>query len=249
MEVQPPYFAFLDLLHLKWMGRKFRFANNEIYHVYNRGADKRMVFLNDHDYLRFLHGLFEFNTTEPAINLKSRFGRNPHRITKDLVARGAGRRAAPRRLVDVLIFALMPNHFHLLLQQRLENGLSDFMHKIGTGYTLYFNQKYKRTGCLFQGRFKAAHIEENTHFLHLPHYIHANPLKLNRKQQTPEKFLREYRWSSHMDYCGWKNFPSLTQRKLLLDFFGGEEQYRRSIEDWLKRKEENSRQIKSISLE
>ena len=111
------------------------------------------------------------------------------------------------------------------------------------GYAMYFNQKYERSGALFQGRYKAVRIVEEAHFVHLPYYIHFNPLDLKtpewreRKLKSPMtaiKFLEEYRWSSHLDYIGKKNFPSVTQREFLLDFFGGTKGYEDKIRNWLK---------------
>ena len=81
-------------------------------------------------------------------------------------------------IVEILAFVLMPNHFHLILQQKVDSGITKFMHKLGTGYTMYFNEKYSRVGHLFQGRFKAVLVEKDHHFLYLPHYIHLNPLDL-----------------------------------------------------------------------
>jgi putative transposase len=127
----------------------------------------------------------------------------------------------------------MPNHFHLLLRQKKEKGISRFMQKVGTGYSMYFNKKHERVGGLFQGKFKAVHINEEAHFLHLPHYIHTNPLKLNYRGRTSVDFLSDYKWSSFPDYIGIKNLPSVTSRGFLLDVFGGEEGYLRHTEERL----------------
>ena len=111
------------------------------------------------------------------------------------------------------------------------------------GYAKYFNQKYKRSGTLFEGRYKSVAIKNDQHFSWLPYYVHFNPLDLYeslwRKREIKNykkslKFLRSYRWSSHLDYLGEKNFPSVTQRKLFLDFFGGESGYAKSVEEHLK---------------
>jgi putative transposase len=201
-----------------------KFVNDQIYHVYNRGVEKRNVFLDDRDYFRFIHNLFEFNDERPAENLYSE--------------------VQPRKLlVKILVFCLMPNHYHLLLRQEKENGIVKFMQKLGTGYTMYFNQKHDRVGALFQGRFKAILIDKEPHFFYLPCYIHINPLDLIESKwregeikdyQGAIDFLENYRWSSHSDYVGKKNFPSVTQREFLLDYFRGENQYKKSIENWLK---------------
>ena len=137
----------------------------------------------------------------------------------------------------------MPNHFHLLLQPIGENSIPQFIQKLSTGYAMYFNKKHERVGSLFQGTYKSVRVVQEAHFTHLPYYIHLNPLDLI----TPEwrekeiknykramKFLENYRWSSFPDYIGKKNFPSVTQREFLQEFFGGPEQYKKDTIKWLK---------------
>ncbi|MCL4404081.1 transposase [Patescibacteria group bacterium] len=233
------------------MGKRLKFANNEIYHIYNRGADKRLVFSNNCDRLRFLHGLFIFNDVYSSnVNLTKQFVRCPGGVVDDNDERSAKRKHVPRKpLVEILAFALMPNHFHLLLRQRASNGIPSFMQKLGTGYTLYFNQKHKRNGCLFQGKFKAVHIGTDEQLLHIPFYIHSNPLSLCKNGEVPEKFLESYCWSSHRDYCGLKNFASITQRGFLNDLLGGETEYKRSITQWIKDRKKNGKLIAGVALE
>jgi len=137
----------------------------------------------------------------------------------------------------------MPNHYHLLLQSLVENGVPLFMKKLNGGYVQYFNKKHERTGTLFERKYKSVLIDNEAHFIHLPYYIHLNPLDLvvpewrQRKIKNLSKtmnFLNSYRWSSHLDYCGKNNFPSVTQRDFLLEIFQGENGYKRTIKDWLK---------------
>ena len=130
------------------------------------------------------------------------------------------------------------------------------MQKLGTGYAGYFNKKYDRVGGLFQGRFKAVLINQDSHFIHLPYYIHLNPLDLinyggstSIVWQKEMEFLENYRWSSFLDYIGKNNFPSVTQRDFLLEFFGGEKRYKEETIKWLKEKKENSEKIKDIIIE
>jgi len=214
-------------------------VTGEIFHVLNRGVDKKNIFLDDKDYFRFVHNLFEFNDVNPALN--SGYFLN-QKQSIDLRNQYIERK--PRKLVvEILAFCLMPNHFHLLLRQREEGGITKFMRKLGVGYANYFNEKYKRTGTLFQGRYKIILVNQDTHFIHLPYYIHFNPLDLImpewrmgeiKNYQKAIGFLESYRWSSHLDYLGIKNFPSLTQREFLFKIFGGNESYKKGIERWLK---------------
>lgn len=222
--------------------RRHPFINNHIYHICNRGVEGRDIFRDDNDRFRFIHDLFEFNDIKDAPNFRYKF----HEIRSHEI----GKR--PRKLlVHILAFCLMPNHFHLLLEQKQDGGISKFLRKLGVGYAMYFNQKYKRSGVLFQGRFKAVPVESDAHFIHLPYYIHANPLDLTMPKwregslKDPEAaltFLASYRWSSFSDYIGKKNFPSVTQREFLLTISGNEEKYKADFTAWLK-----SMQLDSIS--
>jgi putative transposase len=136
--------------------RKTIFAAEEFYHVYNRGTEKRNIFSEENDYARFLESMSEFNSLEPIGSLFENSFRKKHQLggstSKD--------QATDKRLVNIVAYCLNPNHYHLLLQQVADKGIEKFMQRMGTGYTMYFNNKYERTG-LFQGRFKAVHIENN----------------------------------------------------------------------------------------
>ena len=161
--------------------QKPKFVEDEIYHVYNRGVEKRDVFMEDKDYFRFIHDLFEFNDVESASNLTFYFNsKTMHNEPQQL----KNKRNPRKLLVEILAFCLMPNHFHILLKQKKENGIVRFMQKMGVGYTNYFNEKNKRVGPLFQGKFKAVLTKTDAHMLHLPFYIHANPLSLNYGNPT-----------------------------------------------------------------
>ena len=159
-------------------------------------------------------------------------------------------------LVNIHFFCLMPNHYHLLVSPLAKDGIPLFMKKLNMGYAKYFNEKNKRVGALFQGKYKSVHIERDAHFLWLPYYIHFNPLDLKmpewregkiRNAKKASDYLESYRWSSHMDYCGIKNFPSVTQRDFFLESFGGEKEYTQSINLYLK--DLNIDQIKETTLE
>ncbi|PJE64705.1 MAG: hypothetical protein COU90_00320 [Candidatus Ryanbacteria bacterium CG10_big_fil_rev_8_21_14_0_10_43_42] len=215
--------------------------NGEIYHIYNRGVEKRVTFSKDPDYVRFIHDLFEFNDSNPA-GKYSEVGL-PNMKQRNL-------------LVEIMAFCLMPNHYHLMVRQKEDFGITEFMRKLGTGYTNYFNQKYERVGPLFQGKYKILHVTEERHFLHLPYYIHMNPLDEDfpewrdgniKNPKEASLFLETYRWSSYLDYIGKKNFPSVTQREFLTAFFDGEKQYKQDMFRWIS--ENGIENIEHISLE
>lgn len=216
-------------------------VTNEIYHIYNRGVEGRDVFLNEKDHLRFIHDLFEFNDQSPALEYRE----------------VQLRRKNPRKLlVEILVFCLMPNHFHLLLKQKIDSGISEFMRKLKTGYTNYFNKKYQRPGPLFQGKYKFVIVKNETHFAYLPHYIHFNPLDLImpewrqgkiRDYRKAASFLKGYRWSSFLDCIGEKNFPSLISRDSILDVCGGAKRYNKNAFAWLR--DMQLERIKDVVLE
>ncbi|MDO8566987.1 MAG: hypothetical protein Q7R58_02445 [bacterium] len=185
----------------------------ELYHVINRGVDGRKIFLDTQDYARFVHDLYEFNDTAPAaeflgITVPGMSGRSTSRHRK--------------RLVDIHGWELMRNHYHLLLSERVEGGMTLFLRKL-SGYARYFNERHRRRGTLFQGRTKKILIERQEHFLYILHYLHLNSLdyfpgakkwRQRDKGIIPEiskvlEYLRNYRWSSYLDYCGTLNFPSI----------------------------------------
>lgn len=208
---------------------------SEFIHIVSRGVDKRKIFMDEEDHFRFIHDLFEFNDEENVENNRYLFNKgfvNPYIERK------------PRKLIVHLhVFCLMSNHYHLLLTPLGENTTSHFMKKLNTGYANYFNKKYKRKGALFEGRYKPVFIKDEAHFIHLPYYIHLNPLDFKfptwrerrvKNHKEAMKFLESYRWSSHQDYLGKKNFPSVTQRETLLEVFNGEKGYKKQIDKWLK---------------
>ena len=146
-------------------------AAGTICHVMNRGVDKRNIFMQQEDYFRFIHDLFEFNDTAPANNLTYFFSKSSKDIAKPYIDK------KPRKLlVEILAFCLMPNHYHLLLKPRFDDGIAKFMKKLNMGYAKYFNEKYRRSGALFQGRYKSVTVSNEAHFIYLPYYIHLNPL-------------------------------------------------------------------------
>src|SRR3989338_619628 len=213
-----------------------------IFHVLSRGVDKRKIFLDERDYYRFIHDLFEFNDKEPVNTTFHLFKKQYNVVRRRYI--GKEEKKPRKLLVKILAFCLMPNHYHLLLEPLVENGIPLFTKKLNGGYSRYFNERYKRTGPLFSGKYKRILISDEAHFIHIPYYIHLNPLDLImplwRNREIADygkamKFLKSYRWSSHLDYFGKKNFPSVTQREFLLKFFGGHNEYKNSVKDWLQK--------------
>ena len=203
----------------------------DLYHICNRGVDKREVFLDDGDRTRFVHDLYVMNDVHSVPN----HGRHELGNISD-----AGHEREP--LVHLYAWCLMPNHYHLLLSPVDDEpaNLSLFAQKVGMGYSKFCNKKYKRSGALWQGKHKKVHIQRDAHFLYIPFYIHLNPLDLSIPEwrhgrvKDVDKALEQlsgYRWSSFLDYTGVKNFPSLIDKPLLTDMLGSRKKQSKIIAD------------------
>lgn len=200
----------------------------EIFHVLNRGVDKRNVVADDTDRLRFMQGLYLYNDKNLLDKNTKRLTTKPELyIEREL-------------LVKIHLFCLMDNHYHLLLSPIDDEvtNISSFMRKLNMGYAKYFNEKYDRSGALWQGKYKKIHIEHDTHFFYIAYYIHLNPLD----KPFPEwrdgtvndlngtlKFLKEYKWSSYQDYNGIKNYPSLLYTSYFKDILGSTQKQTKEI--------------------
>lgn len=222
--------------------------NGEFYHIYNRGVEKRTIFEEKPDYLRFIESLYEFNDKN-WVEIKAA-RRRKHMGVRPLLK---------EKLVDICCYCLMPNHFHLLLKQLKEKGISLFMQKLASGYTCYFNLKYERVGSLFQGVFKARQIEKEEDLINLTTYIHLNSLELVEPNWSEErrirnvkeiiKFLEFYKWSSYLDYIGRSNFPSVINKKNLERIIGNCQEYKKFILEWLKELTVNLPKIEELVIE
>lgn len=189
------------------MFRKDAFIPGEYYHIYNRGIDKRIVFKLERDYKRFVMLLYVANNQE-SLRLDDLLNQNKNNKTYQEIF--SIKRGKP--LVSVGAWCLMPNHFHLLLREETDGGISKFMKKIGTGYSMYFNIKYQRTGSLFGGPFKSKCITEDLYLKHLFGYLNLNPLNIQFPKweelidkQNPKiwkEFLKKYPYSSFQDHTG-----------------------------------------------
>ena len=183
------------------MERKIKLKEGEFYHIYNRGVDKRTIFQDDRDYERFLALLYIANSEE-TIHLSNDF---PKKTPLDEIFK----KDRGGQIVAIGAYCLMPNHFHLLLTPLVTDGISKFMQKLQTGYSMYFNKKNERNGSLFQGVFKSEHINNDRYFKYIYSYIHLNPSKLKnskwKEQQKTflnqlKKFISEYKYSSLQEY-------------------------------------------------
>jgi len=159
--------------------RKEDFVEGGMYHVYNRGVDKRTIFEDKQDFYQFLDMMDLFNQS------RSLGSRPVYRYPVNMKHRGK-----TSMLVEVVAFCLLPNHFHFILRENIEGGISKFMQKLGTGYTMYFNQKNERSGSLFQGKFKSKYIETQEYLDYLSVYVNLN-FKIHKIDKNLTKKQRE----------------------------------------------------------
>ena len=216
------------------MSRTFIFAPGEYYHCYSRGTEKRKIFLNKKDHERFIALLFACNNTK-TIHLSDHQGKSLDEIFS---------LEREDSLVDIGAYCLMPNHFHLLLYEKQKNGISLFMQKLMTAYTMYFNKKYDRTGSLFESRFRARHASDDRYLKYLFSYIHLNPLKIIdsewkengiKDKKEAIEFLKKYYYSSYVDYLSTDNRSQglILNKGAFPDYFNQPKDFQDEIFEWL----------------
>lgn len=189
-------------------GRIQPLVNNEIYHIFNRGSDKRDIFLQPRDYKRFIKTFYYYHFEGPKPKLSLLNKNNFYRFKPDPAS----------RLVEIFCYCLMPNHFHFMIRQLKTNGISIFMSQLGNSYTKYFNTKRKRVGPLLQGAFKATLVENDEQLIHLSRYIHLNPV-VSGIVDLPQT----YTWSSYNEYTS--EIKGICSTDLILNFFPSKEKY------------------------
>jgi len=236
-----------------------QFVNSEIYHTFNRGVEKRNIFQGVVDYFRFIFCLYECNDKDFVI-MRDRIGERKERKRRKSIGDTYGNFPNKKRepLVEILVFCLMPNHYHLVLRQLTDNGISLFMKKLGDSYVGYFNRKHNRRGMgsLFQDSFKAVHIKTTDQLINLICYIFTNPIEIIEKSwkikgagnpQRVIKYLESYRWFSYLDCIGKSNFPSVTDREFLFKIFDGPDNIKKFVESWILYKAELSKGVNKIN--
>lgn len=183
------------------MSRKIKFEEGEKYHIYNRGIDKRITFLDHPDYDYFMRLLMFCNNKD-----KSNYNFQGKSFKYMDILKN-------KELVEIDFVVLMNNHYHLRLFQNSENGISKFLHRVMTSYTLYFNNKYARDGCLFASPFKRRHIGNDDYDRYLDKYLYYNPLSLVRNNYKSEHFSEPDFKLSMSEKIFLKNYPYLVFKK------------------------------------
>lgn len=160
-------------------------VNGQIYHIFNRGSEKRRIFEDRRDYQRFLKTLQYYQLDGLNVSLSKFSSLHEYKMN------------TAKKLVEILAFCLMPNHFHLLVKQVGDSGITQFMSKTSNSFTKYYNIRHSRIGPLLQAEFKAVLIESDEQFIHVQRYIHLNPVASFLTDD-----LTNYEWSSYPEYLG-----------------------------------------------
>jgi putative transposase len=216
------------------MSRNLQFSTDEYYHVYNRGVDKRFIFLDDDDRNRFVKLLYLCNSPKP-FTFNNLFKFNPDRLLVEI--------PREKTFVSIGAWCLMSNHFHLLIKETTESGLSNFMLRLMTAYSMYFNTKYQRKGALFEGTFKAKYLDTDNYLKYQYTYIHLNPIgiidkgwkeKVITDKKEAKKFLEEYKYSSYQDYGNKnRNESAILNKQDFPDYFESVTDFNEMIDFWL----------------
>lgn len=188
-------------------------VSGEYYHVFNRGVEKRDIFSQGWDYKRFVKTIYYYQFQGPKPSF-SKLSKSAFNLFKPKLE---------NKIADILCYCLMPNHFHFLVKQIKENGISEFIGQLSNSYTKYFNTKYERVGSLLQGPFKAVRIETEEQLIHVSRYIHLNPVVAGLV-----KHLEEYPWSSYLEYI---NEPIICIVSEILNIFPSKKKYKKFVED------------------
>ncbi|MBI2074417.1 MAG: transposase [Candidatus Levybacteria bacterium] len=203
-------------------GRLTPLVNDEVYHIFNRGINRQPTFTTLREYQRALLSIEFYRISSPPIRL-SKF----LQVDKERQAQIADIMAKSEKLVQIICFCLMPNHFHFLLKQKKENGISKFIANFQNSYTRYFNVRNNRDGSIFLDQFKAKRVETDEQLVHVSRYIHLNPYTGYVVKSLPK--LEEYPWSSFPKYL--KREDNFTEPSLILDFFKNINEYKKFVFD------------------
>ena len=203
--------------------RKFILSNGQIYHVFNRGVEKRSVFKSSKDYQRAITTIDFYRFQKTSLKLSEFLNlslEERSNVYSKMITDSS-------KLVEIFCFCLMPNHFHLLIRQEQVGGISSFISNFTNSYTKYFNTKHNRVGHLFQGTFKAVLVESNEQLLYLSKYIHLNPARAFLVSQS---LIETYPWSSLLEYINTSN-RNVCKSTKILDNFPTRESYLKYLKD------------------
>lgn len=214
MAVSPPS----DKINL--IMRQGYFAEGEYYHIYNRGVDKREIFSDTEDVERFLQSMKEFNVEKPIGSLYENSFREKNKKLGGETA----------KLIEIITYCLNRNHYHFIIEALSDNGVSEFMKRLNGGYTWFFNNKYKRSGALFQGVFKSVHVNTNEYLLYLSAYVNLND-RVHKLGGETAKLVK----SSMSEYIEeTKGRHGICKKNIILDQFKNIKEYEKNAKETIK---------------
>ena len=226
------------------MRRLIQFTPGFYYHLCNKSNDGSQIFLDDRDYARMLFFILFYQFSTPFFNIGrsiSYFGKH----TKFPISKEEIEHLFPGRVVKLSAFAIMPNHFHLLIQEKEKGGISRYLQRLQGGYAKYFNTKYQRGGHVFRGSFRAVPVETDQQLLYLSAYIHRNPRAL---PEWTEKEI-SYFWSSYQDFCRENRWGQLLDPSIILDQFATQKSYKEFVDTSTAKLKASDSPVKNLSLE
>lgn len=194
--------------------RNVVFATGDFYHVLTRGNTRQPIFLQPRDYDRFTKTISYYHFSGPKPKFSRFNAGNLLGYKPDLDS----------KFVDIVSYCLMPNHVHLLLRQKQDSGISTFIRQSLNSYAKYFNEKHKRSGSPFEGRFKTVRVESDEQLLHVSRYIHLNPVVSGLVRG-----LADHRWSSYHEFV--QERVGFCDTEAILGFFDSVARYREFLED------------------
>lgn len=222
------------------MGRMYSFSPEEYYHIYSRGTEKRLIFIDESDYRRFVELLFLCNGSKPVDSRKYKglsFAECVDKIGKN-----------KENLVYIGAYCFMPNHFHLLVKERDPVGISIFMRKLLTAYSMYFNTKYERKGRLFESSYQSRHVDYDEYLKYLFAYIHLNPVKIIdpywkegiKDREKAIKYISDYQFSSFADYVeGKREEGIILSRDKFPNYFPEQGDFTTAMFEWINHTKDN----------
>ena len=202
--------------------RILRIAPGEYYHIFNRAVSKQVIFHNFGDYARFLFLILYFQAPVKISHIG--------RAVKDFVEYFGQSRALDnveedaiikKRRVELVVFCIMPNHFHLIVKELDEGGIAAYMQRVLTSYSKYYNTKYQKSGHVFQGPYRAVHIADDRQLLHLSAYIHRNPREISKWFKKED----QYPWSSYQDFIDENRWGNLIMPDIVIEQFKDKAEY------------------------
>ncbi|MBI2610306.1 transposase [Candidatus Giovannonibacteria bacterium] len=198
--------------------KRGKFGSDQYFHIYNRGVEKRTIFNTDDDRYRFMLLLILMQADVPCPQI----GRLLPSVKHQMFDNEIFPQIINKRSVELISFCLMPNHYHLIIRELAENGISKFMQRLSDSYTKYFNIKYDRSGHLFGSKFQAINIDRNEYLNYLSAYIHLNPREL---KDYYHKEVR-YKWSSFQDFVFENRWGAFLNPSIILDQFDDGNEYK-----------------------